>query len=189
MDFVFQTDHKVINVESAKIDNYLDLAKELRKLWNKRVTVMLIVVGALGTVPKGLERELEELEIGRRIDRCWDISEYCEEFWSPMETWCHSDSRESMSAILFLKTRKEGNIIIGKCLKLELGYKLRKNNSFLWTVFFQNLKIYVRKVPMVSVRPYDMVICEFKLQSRIYVHLRTNALGKGMNCLIPPAIG
>ena len=29
---------------------------------------MLIVTGVLGTAPKGLERDLEELEIGKRIE-------------------------------------------------------------------------------------------------------------------------
>ena len=47
---------------------YLDLARELRRLWNMTVTVIPIIIGALGTVPKRLERGLEELEIGGRID-------------------------------------------------------------------------------------------------------------------------
>ena len=38
---------------------YVNLARELfKKVWNKRVTVILIVVGALATVPKGLEKKL-----------------------------------------------------------------------------------------------------------------------------------
>ena len=32
-----------------------------------RVTVILIVIGALGMIPKGLVRGLEELEIGGKI--------------------------------------------------------------------------------------------------------------------------
>ena len=48
--------------ESEKIDKYLDLARELRKLWNKKV-IMVIVIGALVTVLKGLENRLDELEI------------------------------------------------------------------------------------------------------------------------------
>ena len=36
---------------------------QLKKLYNVRVTVIPIVVGALRTVPKRLERGLEELEI------------------------------------------------------------------------------------------------------------------------------
>ena len=49
-------------------DKYTDLARELRKLWDMKVTVTPIVIGAHGTVPKSLERELEELETGRRIE-------------------------------------------------------------------------------------------------------------------------
>ena len=54
--------------ESKKRDTYLDLTRELRKLWNMKVTVIPIVIGALGTVLKGFERALEELEIGGRIE-------------------------------------------------------------------------------------------------------------------------
>ena len=35
-----------------KRDN-LDLARELRKLWNMKVTVVPLVIGALRTIPKG----------------------------------------------------------------------------------------------------------------------------------------
>ena len=34
-----------------------------------------------------------------------------------------------------------------------------------------------------------IVVSEFVLQSRYYVHFRANALGKGMNPLILPAMG
>ena len=54
--------------ENEKIDKYLDLARELRKQWNMGVTVILIVVGACGMVPKGLERRGKELEIRGRIE-------------------------------------------------------------------------------------------------------------------------
>ena len=49
--------------ESKKRDKYLDLAKELRKLWNMKVMMISIVIGADGTVNKGLVRRLEDLEI------------------------------------------------------------------------------------------------------------------------------
>ena len=45
--------------ESEKIHNYLDLAREMKNLGNMKVTVMKLVVGALGIAPKGLERRLE----------------------------------------------------------------------------------------------------------------------------------
>ena len=47
-DFVVQADHRVIMKESEKINKYLDLARELKKL--KNVTVIPIIVGVLGTV-------------------------------------------------------------------------------------------------------------------------------------------
>ena len=64
MDFAIQADHCLKIKESRKRDEYLDLAKELRKQWNTKVMVIPIVIGALETVPKVLERELEELEMG-----------------------------------------------------------------------------------------------------------------------------
>ena len=44
--------------ESEKRDKYLDLARELKKLWNMKMTVIPIVIGVLGTVTKGLVKEL-----------------------------------------------------------------------------------------------------------------------------------
>ena len=41
--------------ESEKKDKYLDLVRELKKLWNMKVTIVPIVIGALGTVTKGLQ--------------------------------------------------------------------------------------------------------------------------------------
>ena len=55
MDFAVPADYRVKIKESQKRDKYLDLARELRKQRNVRMTVIPIVVGALGTVPKGLE--------------------------------------------------------------------------------------------------------------------------------------
>ena len=40
--------------ESEKRDKYLDLARELKKLWNMKVRLIPIVSGTLGTVTKGL---------------------------------------------------------------------------------------------------------------------------------------
>ena len=52
MDFFVPVDHRVKLKESKKKDKYLDLTRELKKLWN--IKVMVIVIGALGTVTKGL---------------------------------------------------------------------------------------------------------------------------------------
>ena len=49
--------------ENEKSDKYLDLIKKLKKLRNMRLTVIPIVIGAHRLVPRGLEKELKELEI------------------------------------------------------------------------------------------------------------------------------
>ena len=54
--------------ESEKKDKYLDLARELKKLWNMKVTIVPIVIGALHTVTKGLLKGLEDLEVGGRVE-------------------------------------------------------------------------------------------------------------------------
>ena len=52
-DFAFPADHRIKLKESEKKDKYLDLARELKKLWNMKVTIVPIVMGALGTITKG----------------------------------------------------------------------------------------------------------------------------------------
>ena len=42
---------------------------------------------------------------------------------------------------------------------------------------------------MVKAMDCGIVVCEFVLQSRYYVHFRANTLGKCMNPLILPAMG
>ena len=54
VDFAFPMDHRVKLKESKKSDKYLDLARELKKLWNMKVTVIPIVIGTLSTITKRL---------------------------------------------------------------------------------------------------------------------------------------
>ena len=54
--------------ESEKKDEYIDCARELKKLWNMKVTFIPIVIDALNTVTEGLEKELEDLEIRRQVE-------------------------------------------------------------------------------------------------------------------------
>ena len=85
MNFAAQKDQRVKIKESKKRDKYLDFARELRKLWDMRVMIP-IVVGAL--VVKCLEKRLKEQEIGRRIKTISDDLlklEYLEESWIPKE--------------------------------------------------------------------------------------------------------
>ena len=53
--------------ECEKEDKYLDLARELKKLRNMKVTIVPIVIGAFGTMTKGLLKGLEDLEVGGQV--------------------------------------------------------------------------------------------------------------------------
>ena len=69
VDFAVPADHRINLKESEKKNKYLDLASELKKqLWNVKVTIVPDVIGALGTVTKGLLKGLEDLEVGGRVE-------------------------------------------------------------------------------------------------------------------------
>ena len=68
VDFSIPVDHRINLKESEKKAKYLDLARELKKLWNMQVTIIPIVIGAFGTVTKGLQRRLEDLEVGGQVE-------------------------------------------------------------------------------------------------------------------------
>ncbi len=61
---VDSADHRINLKECEKKDKYLDLARELKKLWNMKVTIVPIVIGALVTITKGLLKGLEVLYFG-----------------------------------------------------------------------------------------------------------------------------
>ena len=54
VDFAAPADHRINLKECEKKDKYLDLARELKKLWNMKVTIVPIVIGAFGPITKGL---------------------------------------------------------------------------------------------------------------------------------------
>ena len=67
VDFAVPFDTRVDEKEKEKIFKYQDLARELKKLWNKKVNVIPVVIGALGTAPKALPKRLKEIGIATRI--------------------------------------------------------------------------------------------------------------------------
>ena len=66
MDFAVPVDHRVKWKESEKKDKYVDLARELKKLWNMKVTFIPIVIGAIAT--DGIVKGLGDLEIKGRVN-------------------------------------------------------------------------------------------------------------------------
>ena len=71
-----------------------------KKFWNMKVTVIPIVIGALGTMPKGLVKKLEELKIGGRAETIPTTSllRPARILRRVLETCYHSDSSERLSA-------------------------------------------------------------------------------------------
>ena len=68
VDFAVPADHWIKLKESEKKDKYLDLARELKKLWNMKVTFIQIIIRDFGTVTQGLIKGLEDLEIKGRVE-------------------------------------------------------------------------------------------------------------------------
>ena len=66
VDFAVPADHRIKLKECEKKDEYLNLARVLEKLWNVKVTIIPVGIGAFGTVTKGLLKGLEDLEVGGR---------------------------------------------------------------------------------------------------------------------------
>ena len=67
-NFAVPVDHRVKVKQCEKRDKYLDLTRELKKLWNIKVTIIPNAIGALGTATKGLVQGLEDLEITGRVE-------------------------------------------------------------------------------------------------------------------------
>ena len=55
--------HRVKLKESERRDKCLDLARELKTLWNMKVTLISIIVGAIGTILRELLKRLKDLEM------------------------------------------------------------------------------------------------------------------------------
>ena len=52
IDFAVPGDSRTEEKEKDKIEKYQDLGRELQKIWNVKVKIILLVVGYLGAMPK-----------------------------------------------------------------------------------------------------------------------------------------
>ena len=66
-------------------DDYLGLARELRKLWNIRVMMIPVIVGSLVTIVKVLQKGLKELKIKKNHDHPSEIGQNIQK--SPRDLW------------------------------------------------------------------------------------------------------
>ena len=67
MDFAVSSDHRIKLKEIKKRDKYLDLAREIKKIWNIKVAMIPIVIVMLGKdtkgMVKGMVKGIEDSEI------------------------------------------------------------------------------------------------------------------------------
>ena len=124
VDFAVPADHRIKLKESEKKDKYLNLARELKKLRNMKGTIKPIVIGAFGTVTKGLLKGLEDLEDEWKPFKLhyWEWPEYWEESWRLEETCCHSNSCERSSA----KTDVKNSQVVNNNNKRKENKKIDK---------------------------------------------------------------
>ena len=111
VDFAVLADHTINLKEIKKKDKYLDLARELKKQWNMKVTIVPIVIGALGTITKGLLKGLEDLEIGGWVEtiQTTALLRTARILRRVLETCCRSNSSVKPSVNTDVKNSKGVN--------------------------------------------------------------------------------
>ena len=62
IDVAFPEDGRVSENEDKKVEKYQDLAREVRTMWDVRTEVILVIVGALGSLPMNLENNLKVID-------------------------------------------------------------------------------------------------------------------------------
>ena len=139
MDLAVPTDQKVKIERNWKKDKYLDFARESKKLWNMKVTIISIVIGAFGKVTKALVQGQEDLEIrGRwrpfKLQHYWDRIENWQEFRRLEVTCCLSNSNERPSANANAEKLSGSNILIIKrtCCQVDFAdhkVKIKKSEK------------------------------------------------------------
>ena len=68
VDFAVPADHRIKPKEVKREICRSTLLENLKKLWDMKVTILPIVIGAFGTVTKGILKGLEDLEVGGRVE-------------------------------------------------------------------------------------------------------------------------
>ena len=67
IDVACPSDRNLVGKRNEKFRNYNLLRSEVAKLWNKRTTIIPIIIGALGSIPEDLSTKLKQLEIPYNI--------------------------------------------------------------------------------------------------------------------------
>ena len=65
IDVAIPGDSRIDQKEVEKITKYQDLKIELERLWEKKATVVPVVIGALGAIPRDLVKHLKTLGLDK----------------------------------------------------------------------------------------------------------------------------
>ena len=65
MDVAIPGDNRIQQKEVEKITKYQDLKIGVERLWKRKATVVLVVVGALGAIPRDLTKHLNTLGLDK----------------------------------------------------------------------------------------------------------------------------
>ena len=80
--------------QEEKINKYFDLAVDIKELWKvKSAKVVPVVIGTLGTIPKGLKDYLRNINVGIGLahfkeQSCWDQQVSSEESLKSEAAFC-----------------------------------------------------------------------------------------------------
>ena len=108
----------------AHISMVVDLARELKTLWNMKMTRIPNVIGALDTVTKRLDGDRPK----DLMETVQDWPEYRGESWTLEGTCCHSNSSERLSADATVKNSQMSKItIIIICCKSNSFWEIKRN--------------------------------------------------------------
>ena len=132
-----------------------------------------------------------------------EIDSLPQKFWLSMEFFKLYAEKKLQATILFVDfTKAFDSIHRGNMEEILLAYSLPKETVAAIIMLYRNTKVKVHSTSgdtdyfggcprgvMVKVMGCRIVVREFVLQSRYYVHFRANTVGKGMNPLILPAMG
>jgi len=63
IDVACTMDRNVLSKENEKVEKYQDLSIELQHLWNTRVKVVPLIIGALGSISSSIYTHLATLQV------------------------------------------------------------------------------------------------------------------------------
>ena len=163
LDFAVPADHRIKLKECEKKDKYLVLARELKNLWNMKVTIVPFVIGAFGTITKGLSKGLEDWEVGAWVEtiQMTALPRTARILRRVLEICCHSNSSEKPSDNHHhhhhhvVPPAQVDVLTLSR--HFSLSFMASGRSSGLRPVYSQSCCMYVRAGRLVFARPYEGV--------------------------------